>query len=260
MTRWAGAGVIIVGASSGIGAALARILAQRGYRLALLSRREDRLAQLCAELNAADVGSALTAPTARAYRHDVRATDDAPRLFAQIVADFGPQTPVRIVIYNAGVLGSSAQGAWSFEAQRDTLETNLIGAVRWLQLGADAFIANGGGTLVGISSVAGERGRRGNSAYQASKAALSVYLESLRYGLRRYGVRVVTVKPGFVATEMLGNARPPKPLVASADAVAARIASAIDSGPLTLYTPGYWAPIMWVMRHLPAAVMARLRV
>src|SRR5258705_499809 len=101
--------------------------------------------------------------------------------------------------------------------------------------------------------------RRGNSVYQASKAALSTYLDSLRYRLRGSGVRVVTVKPGYVATAMTGGARLPKPLVTPAEAVADRVARAVAHGrPGVVYIPGYWAPIMWVIRHLPSALIARL--
>lgn len=140
------------------------------------------------------------------------------------------------------------------------LETNLLGAVRWLDLAADVLVKRGRGTIVGVSSVAGDRGRNGNSAYQASKAGLSVYLESLRYRLRRQGVRVVTIKPGYVATPMVAGMKLPKPLVTSAERVAARIVRASEHGAGEIYVPRYWGVLMWIMRHLPSAVMARLPV
>ncbi len=233
---------LIVGASSGIGAALARRLAREGYTLALVARRADQLERLATEING--------------YAHDVRDYDDAPALFTRITADLGP---LRLAVYAAGVMPAPTDDAWTFAQERATIEINALGAIRWLDLAADAFQRQGFGVLVGISSVAGDRGRRGNSAYQASKAALSTYLDSLRYRLRGSGVRVVTVKPGYVATAMTAGARLPKPLVTPAEAVADRVARVAAHGrPGVVYIPGYWAPIMWVIRHLPSALIARL--
>lgn len=250
---------IVVGASSGIGAAIARALAQRGYTLALVARRQDQLDQICGEINAA-AGERNSIPVARAYQHDVREYDQAPGIFARILTDFGSHAQLSLVIYNAGVLPKSAAGVWTFDEERDMLETNLLGAVRWLDLAADALAKNGRGAIIGVSSVAGDRGRNGNSAYQASKAGLSVYLESLRYRLRRQGVRVVTIKPGYVATSMTAGMKLPKPLISSAEAVAARIVRASEHGAGEVYVPGYWGVLMWIIRHLPSAMMARLPV
>jgi short-subunit dehydrogenase len=257
--RVAAKSAIIVGASSGIGAALARILAKRGYTLALIARRQDQLDQLCSELNtAAGQGNGL--PVAQAYQHDVHEYDQAPGLFGRILADFGPNAQLHLVVYNAGVLPRSTSGVWTFDEERDMLETNLLGAVRWFDLAAEALAKNRHGAIVGVSSVAGDRGRNGNSAYQASKAGLSVYLESLRYRLRRQGVRVVTIKPGYVATPMIAGMKVPKPLITSAETVAARIVRAAERGAGEVYVPRYWGALMWIIRHLPSALMARLPI
>jgi short-subunit dehydrogenase len=250
-------GALIVGASGGIGAALAKALARRGYALALVARRQDTLDQICQEINA-EAGATAAWPVARAYVHDVRAYDDVPALFARIVADFGLDTTLDLVIYSAGTMPEGKGDAWTFAAERDILETNTVGALRWLGLAADAMTAAGHGTLAGISSVAGDRGRRGNSAYQASKAALSTYLASLSFRLAPRGVRVVTLKPGYVATPMTADLRLPKPLVISAADAAERIIHACERGRSVAYIPGYWAPIMWTIRHLPAWLLARL--
>ncbi|MGH2485913.1 MAG: SDR family NAD(P)-dependent oxidoreductase [Ktedonobacterales bacterium] len=246
-------GALIVGASSGIGAALARALARQGYTLALVARREDELATLAQELNSA-AGSVVT----RSYPCDARDFDAAPPLYARILAELGDD-PLEVAIYAAGVMPAGENDArWTFAQERETIETNTLGAMRWLDLAADTFSERGRGVLIGVSSVAGDRGRRGNSAYQASKAALSVYLESLGYRLRGRGVRVVAVKPGYVATPMTAGLRMPRPLVSSPERVAARIARACRVGSGAIYAPGYWAPIMWVIRHLPAGMLARL--
>lgn len=243
-------GALIVGASSGVGAALARRLVADGYCLALVARRGEELEALCRTLNA----GAGDRPLARAYSHDVRDYEAAPALFERIAADVAP---LRLIIYAAGVMPRATTGA-SFEGERAMVETNVVGAMRWLGLAADYLERQGGGTLVGISSVAGDRGRPGNGAYMASKAALSSYLDSLRFRLKGRDVRVVTVKPGYVATPMTTGLPLPKPLTLSADDAARRIAQATERGRSVAYIPGYWAAIMWVVRHLPSGAVSRL--
>jgi len=251
-----GRGALVIGASSGIGAAVAHELARRGYTLALVARREDKLADLCGEIN-----GATGRECARCYTHDVCDYDAASALLRQIVTDLGEQ-PLQMVVYTAGIMPppNSATDAWPFEDERAMLETNTIGAMRWLGLAADLFKARGSGTLVGVSSVAGERGRRGNSAYQASKAALTTWLESLRYRLKGSGVHVVTVKPGYVATPMTAALKLPARATISPDEAARRIVAAAERGRAVTYVPGYWRPIMWTVRQLPAFVMTRLPV
>ncbi|HEX6544314.1 MAG TPA: SDR family NAD(P)-dependent oxidoreductase [Ktedonobacterales bacterium] len=247
-----GRGALIVGASSGIGAAMARELARRGYTLALVSRREELLAALRDDIN-----RTAGRECAHTYVHDVRDYDAAPDLLRRIVSDLGAH-PLQIVVYTAGIMFERATSDWPFEEERAMLEINTIGAMRWLGLAADILKARGQGALVGVSSVAGERGRRGNSAYQASKAALTTWLDSLRYRLKGSGVRVVIVKPGYVATEMTSGKKLPRQAVISADEAARQIVSVAEHGSGVVYVPGYWRPIMWMVRHLPAFLMARL--
>lgn len=241
---------IIVGASSGIGAALADELARRGYRLALVARRAPELEAVAARLNASAPG------VARAYAHDARDYDAAPALFERIRADFD-DAALGLLVYASGAMPVAGADGWPFAAEREMIETNLLGAMRWLGLGADYFARQGHGALVGVSSVAGDRGRAGNSAYMASKSGLSTYLESLRYRLARRGVRVVTVKPGLVATPMIAGTKQPRPLVISAEQAARRIAEACERGPEVVYVPARWRLIMAVVRALPAFVMKR---
>ena len=246
-------GAIIIGASSGIGAALADELARRGYRLALVSRRAPELEAIAARLNTA------TPDVARAYPHDTRDYDAASALFTQIRADLG-ETPLTLLVYASGVLGATRPDGQSFPAEREIIETNLIGAMRWLGLAAEHFARQGRGSVVGVSSVAGDRGRAGNAAYMASKAGLSTYLESLRYAVARKGVRIVTIKPGFVATPMLAGAKPPRPLVISAEQAARRIAEVCERGPEVVYVPARWGGVMMIVRALPSFVMKRLSI
>lgn len=244
-------GAILVGASSGIGAALANELARRGYQVALVARRAPELEAIAARLNASTPG------VARAYAHDVRDYDATPALFARICADLDG-APLTLLVYASGAMPAGGSGGWPFADEREMIETNLLGAMRWLTLGAEVFARQGRGTLVGVSSVAGDRGRNGNSAYMASKAGLSAYLESLRYRLARRGVRVVTIKPGFVATAMISGKKPPRPLVISAEQAAKRIAEVSERGPEVVYVPARWRAIMTIVRALPPFVMKRL--
>jgi short-subunit dehydrogenase len=248
-------GALILGASSGIGAALARQLVTQGYRVALVARRADQLASLATDLISGLIANAGDQPVAVPYVHDVADYAAAPDLFARITNELAP---LRLVIYAAGVMPSATTGV-SFADERAMMEINAIAAMRWLGLAAEHLERAGGGTLVGVSSVAGDRGRSGNGAYMASKAALSSYLDSLRFRLAPRGVHVLTVKPGYVATAMTEGARLPKPLTISADAAAATIARAIQQGKNGVaYVPAYWRPIMWLVRRLPAAVVVRM--
>ncbi|MGH2514728.1 MAG: SDR family NAD(P)-dependent oxidoreductase [Ktedonobacterales bacterium] len=255
LTRSTSPGALIIGASTGIGASLARVLAARGYAVALIGRQSDKLSLLAGAINGGGEARAT------AYPHDVRDYEAAPELFARVASDMATAgATFSLVVYAAGVMPAETQGAWSFEDERAMIETNVIGAMRWLDLAAAAFQRSGGGTIAAISSVAGDRGRRGNSAYMASKAALSTFLESLRYRQHGTGVRVVTIKPGYVATPMTAGAKTPKPLTISADQAAQQIAAACERGAAVVYVPGYWRAIMWIIRALPASLMTRLPV
>lgn len=251
-------GALLVGASTGMGAALARVLAKRGYAVALVGRQADKLEQVAGDINAT-AGGTGAAPTARVYPLDVRDYAAAPDVFGRIAQDMAASgADLQLVVYAAGVMPQPQGAQWPFEDEQAMLETNAVAAMRWLGLAAESFRRKGRGTVAAISSVAGDRGRRGNSAYMASKAALSTYMESLRYRLRGTGVRVVTLKPGYVATPMTAGLKTPKPLTISADKAAQRIAAACERGSGVVYVPGYWGAIMWVIRALPASVMARL--
>ncbi len=182
--------VIITGASSGIGTALARHYAQRGAVLGLIARREAALTQLAAQLPS----------PALIYPADVR---DAAALQAA-AADFiarhgGPD----IVIANAGVsIGTLTEFAADTSAFQDVIDINVVGMVKTFQPFLAAMRAAGRGSLVGIASVAGYRGLPGAAAYCASKAAAISYLESLRIELAASGLKVITICPGYIATPM----------------------------------------------------------
>jgi short-subunit dehydrogenase len=177
--------VIVVGASSGIGAELVRQLRAGNATVAAIARRQDRLVEL--------PDAVLT------YVHDVTRYDEIPELFRNITQALGG---LDMIVYAAGIMPPVSPTEYDFEKDRAIVETNLLGAIAWLNQAAERFGAAGHGTIVGIGSVAGDRGRYGQPVYNTTKAALATYLEALRNRLSSRGVKVVTIKPGPVATEM----------------------------------------------------------
>ena len=246
-------GAIIVGASSGIGSALARRLAREGYQVALVGRRAEALDALCAQINA-EAGAGPV--RARPYVHDVTQYGDVPAVFQTILRDLGH---VDVVVYSAGVLLPVELSEFNFEKDRAAMETNTLGAMAWLNQAAMAFERLGRGSLVGLSSIAGERGRVGNPAYNASKAALNSYLESLRNRLTRKGVHVLTVKPGFVDTPMLHAAKAKAFWVISPEQVADETWQAIRRRRQSFFVPGRWQLVALVLRHIPSVVFRRMK-
>jgi short-subunit dehydrogenase len=240
---------IIVGASVGIGAALARRLASEGYTLALLARRIDLLNDLCADIN-----TAAGERRALAYPHDVTDYAAVPGLLQQILSDLGG---LDLFIYNTGISLAAGLKKYDFEKDRRVTEVNYIGALAWLNPVAAIFQSLKCGQIVGLSSVAGERGRVGNPSYNASKAALTCYLEALRNRLSRYGVNVLTVKPGYVNTAMAAGTKgifwviPP-------EQAAKDICRAIRHRKQQVYTPARWQLVMLIVRNIPSVIFRRL--
>lgn len=238
---------LIIGASSGIGEALARTLAQSGYRVALVARRAELLNTLAA---------ALGAERARAYPHDVTQVAEVPALFQKILAEMGR---LDVVIYNAGVMPRVALDEFNFAKDAHMMQVNVLGAMAWLNAAAMLFERQGSGHLVGIASVAGDRGRVAAPAYNASKAALSTFLEALRNRLTRHGVHVLTVKPGFVQTEMLKDAKRAF-WVISPEQAARDVVRAIRARRQVIYTPARWELVMLIIRHIPSFIFRRLSI
>ncbi len=241
---------IIIGASDGMGAALARKLAKEGYTLALISRRKDKLDALCAEVN-----SSANETRALAYIHDVTNYDEVPALLTRVVADLGG---LDLVVFMAGVNFPPGLTSYNFEGDRKMIEVNLIGAMAWLTPVAEMFQSAKSGQIVGISSVAGDRGRIGNPGYNTSKAALSTYLEALRNRLTRHGVNVLTVKPGFVKTEMLKAAQGATPFAITPEKAADDIYKAMLKRKQLMYTASLWRWIMLIIQHIPSVIFRRM--
>jgi short-subunit dehydrogenase len=239
---------IIIGASSGVGAALARRLAREGYALGLIARRIDRLQDLCDELTSAYYIRAF------AYQHDVVNLAAVPALFDRIVNDLGG---LDLLIYCAGVLYPNDPTMYDADQDQFIFQVNLIGAATWINPVAQRFQQRHAGHIVGIGSIAGDRGRRGMPAYTASKAGLHTYLEGMRNRLWRDGVTVTTIKLGQVDTDMLKDAdRHRSPI--TPERAADLIWRAIRQRKQTVYVPWWWGPIGLAVRHLPSVIFRRL--
>jgi short-subunit dehydrogenase len=234
-----------------MGAALARKLAREGYSLALLARRADKLTELCNEIN-----TASGEIRALAYPHNVAEYDEVPELLRKIVADLGG---LDTFILMAGVnYPPGGIDKYNFENDRKMIEVNLIGAMAWLTPVAEMFHNAKAGQIVGISSVAGDRGRVGNPGYNTSKAALTTFLEALRNRLTRRGVNVLTVKPGFVSTEMVKAAQGGTPFMISPEKAADDIYKAMKKRKQVIYTASIWRFIMLAIQHVPSVIFRRL--
>lgn len=240
---------VVVGASSGIGAGLARKFAKEGYKVALLARRTDLLDALCAQIN-----QAAGEKRAFAYPHDVTDYEAVPELFRRILQEMGT---IDVMVYNSGVMFTIGAAEYNFEKDLPTVAVNLLGGMAWLDQAATLFERMGKGHLVGVSSVAGDRGRVANPPYHAAKAGMSTYLESLRNRLSRKGVHVLTVKPGYVKTDLLPSAKTPFP-AATPEETADAIYKAIRRGKQVLYTPWWWWWILIIVRHIPSFLFRRM--
>lgn len=242
---------ILVGSSGGIGAALARKLATEGYTLALVDRNAEFSQAVSNEIN-----QKYSEIRSLNYKHDVTEYSSVPELLRRVIADLGG---LDLFIYTAGFIHFPRIDEYNFEEDLKMMEVNLVGGMAWLSQVASLFESMKSGQIVGVSSVAGDRGRVGNPGYNASKAGFTSYLESLRNRLTRHGVNVITIKPGMVRTEMLQLPGAPRPVFAvTAEQAADGIWDAIRKRRQVVYISGIWRWIMLVIRHIPSFIFRRM--
>ncbi len=238
--------IVIVGASSGIGRALALELAGPDRKLGLVARRATELADVAAEVRRKGGHAEVEVCDAA----DVTAAEAAWRALADRLGG------VDALVYAAGVMPDVGPDEFNTAKDAQMIAVNVLGAIAWLNCAARDFQAAGRGVICGIGSVAGDRGRRPGPVYGASKAALHTYLESLRNRLWLHGVRVVTVKPGPVDTPMT-HGRGPMPLMVAASVAAQRIAASLEGGPEVVYVAWQWRYIMLILQHIPTILFRR---
>jgi NAD(P)-dependent dehydrogenase (short-subunit alcohol dehydrogenase family) len=241
---------IVVGASSGIGLAVARRLAQGGRRVAMLARRRSEL-----EAQVVTTNDVLGRPAATAYVHDAGDLASVEPLFARIEQELGPVDEVHFV---AGVMPEVAIDEFDLGKDAAMVQVNLLGCIAWGNAAARRFLARKAGCFVGVTSVAQDRGRVGRPVYNASKAGMDTYLEALRNRLWRHGVQVTTVRPGPVQTPMTAHLGLKNAI--GADRAAELILRARDRRATITYVPGKWRLIMFVIRNIPSFVFRKLSI
>jgi hypothetical protein len=243
--------ILITGASSGLGAGMAREFAARGRDLALCARRTDRVEALRRELEAAHPGVRVAV---RAL--DVRDHDQVFAVFRGFHEELGG---LDRVIVNAGLGKGQPLGAGYFYANRQTAETNFVAALAQCEAALELFRAQNHGHLVTISSVVAVRGMPRNlTTYAATKAGLTALSEGIRADLRRTPIVVSTMHPGFIRSEINEKVRHTPFIVDTATGCRALV-RAIEREPAEAFVPAWpWAPLAFLMRHLPRSLVARM--
>ena len=240
--------LMIVGATSAIAQAVARLYAAEGAALFLLARDGEKLAVVTADLEAR--GAERVAGLAM----DVLDYDRHARLAEEAEAALGGLDAVLVA---HGTLPDQAACERDWDLARRELEVNAVSVLSLLTHLANHFESRGRGTLAVISSVAGDRGRRSNYLYGTAKGAVSLFLQGLRNRLQGAGVRVITIKPGFVDTPMTASFAKGA-LWATPERVAQDIRRAMERGTEVVYTPFFWRYIMWIIRMIPEPLFKRL--
>ena len=240
--------VLILGAASDIGIALAHEYAKAGKALVLAARNAGRLA-----IDVEDLRLRYGVAVAT-VEWDVLAPNGGAEALLTL-----PILP-DIVVCVAGVLGDQAASERDASAADLVMRTNYLGPALAMGELANRFEARGSGCLIGISSVAGDRGRASNYIYGAAKAGFTAFLSGLRNRLAKKGVHVLTVKPGFVDTRMTAGMNLPKALTAQPDEVARAIVAAAARGKDILYVRPVWRPIMALICAIPERIFKTMKI
>ncbi|MBW7890226.1 MAG: SDR family oxidoreductase [Chitinophagaceae bacterium] len=240
--------ILILGATSDIGAAIARLFASKKFDVQLAARDTTRLITLKNDLS---------------IRYGTRCdlyTFDAIDFFSH--ADFygklQPKPDVSVCVF--GYMNENEDVAKSVSETLKTIQTNYTGAVTILNTIAEDYALKKKGTIIGISSVAGERGRQSNYLYGSAKAGFTAYLSGLRNKLFQNGIPVITILPGFVNTRMTEHLKLPKLLTASPEEVAQCVYKAFQKKQNTVYVKWYWKWIMCIIRLIPESIFKRMKL
>jgi short-subunit dehydrogenase len=241
--------VIITGASSGIGEAIALEYANKGYALGLIARRVDRLEALKAKLSKQGTTVAIRAL-------DVADDQQILPTLTSISEELGG---VDIVIANAGITAVHRTGKGDFEVNRKIIQVNLISAMATVDAAARIFReSKTKGQIVGVSSVSAFRGIPGSAAYSGSKAGFSNYLGAVRMELKNKGISVTTVHPGFVATELAKDMEK-YPFVITPEAAAKTIVAGIEKKSANIIVPKMpWSVLSHLINVIPDSLITRV--
>lgn len=240
--------LLIIGARSDIAKACAREYAKNGYDLYLAARNADELSAFARDV------TTRTQQSVKLLELDILDYQSHQRFY-----DSMEEKPLG-VISAVGYLGKQEQAQGDFEEAQKIMGTNYTGVVSLINIIANDFERRRSGFIVGISSVAGDRGRKSNYLYGSAKAAFTAYLSGLRNRLYEAQVHVLTVKPGFVATKMTEGMDLPEKLTAQPDEVASDIFQAQQKGKNVLYTKWIWRWVMMVIKMIPEWKFKRMSV
>lgn len=244
--------VVILGASSGIAAEMARLYAARGADFGLLGSSAERLAEVSADLHVRGAGRIRTLAI------DLAAPAPYETIISDLAAELGG---IDVFILAYGILGDQARAHEDLQHAAAILVTDFTSAALWLLAAAKCMSRNGSGTIAVFCSVAGDRGRRSNYVYGSAKAGLAVFAQGMAHELAASGPRIVIVKPGFVITPMTAGMNRAGPLWSEARRVARIVTNAIDRkrGPV-IYVPWFWRWIMLIIRLVPAPIFHRTKL
>jgi short-subunit dehydrogenase len=242
--------ILIVGATSAIAEASARLFASRGDALFLAGRSSERLQAMAEDLKVRGASQSDT------FVYDARDFDRIPALLRAASEQLGGLDAALIA---HGSLSDQAACQRSVEQLREEIDVNAVSVMALCTHLASQLESQGHGVIAVISSVAGDRGRQSNYVYASAKAAVTAFTSGLRQRLYPLGIRVVTIKPGLVSTPMTAAFKKGA-LWATPASVAADIVRAMDGGSGVIYTPWFWRPIMWIIRSVPETLFRRLRL
>ncbi|AXC10945.1 Sorbitol-6-phosphate 2-dehydrogenase [Acidisarcina polymorpha] len=241
-------GILVLGATSSIAMAFSRLLARPDTHFFLVARNPRKLNSVASDLLTRGAASVVV------HAMDLDETPLHPAMLSEAAASLGN---IDLALIAHGVLGIQEEAQAHYEAASAILTTNFLSPVSLVTWLANYFEGTRQGTLAVISSVAGDRGRKSNYLYGASKGGLNIFLNGVRNRIDRAGVQVLTIRPGFVATPMTAHL-PQGPLFATPTAVAHGILRAMQTRRDIAYVPGFWAAIMFVIRAIPEAIFKNL--
>lgn len=240
--------LLILGANSDMAVATAHTYAKAGYNLYLASRNLEELNKLTTDIQLRYGVQTI------ALAFDARDFNSHTNFYAQL------ERKPKGVIVAFGAMYEQVEVQKDFSLAKEMMESNYIGAVSILEIIASDFELRKNGFIVGISSVAGDRGRQSNYIYGSSKAALSTYLAGLRHRLYKADVKVLTVKPGFVCTKMTAHLDLPKALTANPMHVAEAIYQAVKKNKTVIYVKPVWRVIMLIIMHVPSFIFNKTKL
>jgi len=240
--------VLIVGAKSDIAKEVARVYAKNGYDLYLAARDSSSLEDFAKDLRV------RSNQDIQLKELDIAAFDTHSAFYNSL-----GDKPLGVIVVS-GYMAQQHETQKDFTETLNTINVNYTGAVSLLNIVANDMESQKNGFIIGVSSVAGDRGRKANYIYGSAKAAFSTYLSGLRNRLYESGVSVLTVKPGFVATKMTEDLDLPEKLTAQPQDVAQDIFSAQQKGKDILYTKWIWRYVMLIIKHIPEFIFKKMSI